>query len=146
HYDETVDEEYLQEHTISSSLEGFYNEIKKDPDAEKKYFTNLYLDDWDSRVSWIAKPVVNWMDPTKKWVGDPVEFLSIQVGYPRTDGSLEWKPKIFQSTDTVESTNWAEFFNQKKASDVTNPPQNWSSDKKFVKRVVHLMEPPGEDD
>ena len=33
-YDETRSAQYLQDHVISSTLEGFYDEIKRDPQAE----------------------------------------------------------------------------------------------------------------
>jgi len=38
YYHEKRQMAYLQDHVISSNLEGVYDEIKRDPDAEKKYF------------------------------------------------------------------------------------------------------------
>jgi hypothetical protein len=145
-YDETVDEKYLLNDVISSTLEGFYNEIKADPNAEKKYFTTLYLDDWDRKVTRIVKPVVNWPDKSKQWVGDPVAFLSVQVGYPSASGDIQWAPRVFQSTDTTDTTEWHPAMAKKAASDVVNAPSGWTPDKTFVKRAVHFTEPPGESD
>src|SRR5262249_20664307 len=143
-YDQTVKEQYLQDNVISSSLEGFYDEIKRDPNAEKKYFTTLYLDDWDRKVTRIVKPVVNWPDPTRKWVGEPAAFLSVQIGYPATGGDIQWTPHIFQNTDTGDMTRWDPAFAKKNAGDVINAPAGWTPDKTFVKRKVHFLEPPSE--
>lgn len=144
HYDETLDEEYLQTNVISSTLEGFYKDIKADPDAEKKYFTTLYLDDWDRKVTRILKPVVNWPDPSQKWVGEPVAFLSAQVGYPDVNGAIEWQGHIFQSSDGPTSAPWSPAMAMKQASDVSNAPQGWTPDKTFLKRQIHFTEPPSD--
>jgi len=145
-YDEVRSEQYLQDHVISSALEGFYEEIKRDPANEKKYFTTLYLDDWERKVTRIVKPVVNWPDESKKWVGEPVSFLSVQVGYPSARGDIQWNAHIFQGSDTGETTRWQPSFTKKDESDVSNAPEGWTPDQAFIKRRVHFLEPPGESD
>jgi hypothetical protein len=145
-YDETIQERFLLPTTISSTLEGFYNEIKADPQAERKYFSTLYLDDWDRKVTRTVKPVVNWPDPARQWVGDPVSFLSVQVGYPSTNGDLLWQGRVFSSTDTGTATTWQPVMARKNAADVVNAPAGWTPDTTFVKRAVHFTEPPGETD
>ena len=146
HYNEIYDKRYNLDHVISSTLEGFYDEIKQDPSAERKYFTTLFLDDWLRKVTRIVKPVVNWPDPSKKWIGDPVAFLSIELGYPSARGDIQWAPHIFQSTDTGDMTRWEMAVSKKSLDDVSNPPAGWTPDKMFVRRRVHLNEPPGESD
>lgn len=133
---------YNRLHVISSTLEGFFDDLKRDPDSERKYFDTVYLDDWDRKVVRIVKPVVNWPDPAQKWIGDPVAFLSCQVGYPDTRGAVQWAANVFQSTDTGNTTKWVPAFAKKNAADVANAPQGWTPDKAFVKRKVHLTEPP----
>jgi hypothetical protein len=91
-YHETRQFAYLQDQTISSSLEGMYDEMKRDPSAEKKYFLSVYLDDWPRKLGRVVKPVVNWQT-------QPVAFLSAQVGYPNTCGELQWTGTVFQKTD-----------------------------------------------
>jgi hypothetical protein len=140
-YDETRKFRYNRPHVISSSLEGFFEEIKADPDAERKYFTTLYLDDWDRKVTRIVKPVANFPDRSRHWAGDPVAFLSCQVGYPDTRGAVQWAANVFQSTDTGDTTKWTPAFAKKNASDVVNAPQEWTPDKTFIKRRVHFTEP-----
>ena len=105
-YEQREKKSYWQMTTISGALEGFFNVIKKDSDAEKKYFTTLYLDDWDLKVVRHVKPVANWTQPGKEFMGDPIAFLSVQVGYPNVDGSFDWKGHVFQSTDTGDATTW----------------------------------------
>lgn len=134
------------DHVISSTLEGFYDEIKQDPSAERKYFTTLFLDDWSRKVTRFVKPVVNWPDPSKRWIGDPVQFLSVEFGYPSAAGDIQWAPHVFQSTDTGDTTHWQFSVSKKGTAEVVNPPEGWTPDQMFVRRVVHLNEPPGEND
>lgn len=133
---------YNRLHVVSSTLEGFFDDLKRDPDAERKYFDTLYLDDWDRKVTRLVKPVASWPDPSQKWIGDPVAFLSCQVGYPDTRGAVQWAAHVFQSTDTGDMTNWVPAFAKKNAADVADAPADWTPDKAFVKRRVHLTEPP----
>jgi hypothetical protein len=142
-YHEKREMAYIQNQTISSSLTGFYDEIKADPANENKYFTTLYLDDWDRKVTRTIKPVVNWPDPSRKWVGEPVAFLSAQVGYPDTQGALQWSGRMFQATDPPDAV-FQPAMAKKKLSEVSNPPSGWQPDITFVKRKVHFTEPPDE--
>lgn len=132
---------YLQDHVISSNLEGAFDEMKKDPDAEKKYFLTIYMDDWPRKLARIIKPVVNWPQPAQNWAGEPVSFLSVQVGYPNTAGEIDWVGHVFDSNGSPTDT-WKIETSQKAAADVANPPANWTPDKTFIKRKVHMMEPP----
>jgi hypothetical protein len=137
-YHETRQEAYLQEHTISSSLAGMYEEMHKDPEAERKYFRNVYLDDWPRKLARLCRPVAAWNDHT-------VEFLSIQVGYPNTSGALMWDGHVFgPPSPEGGDDSWKHRIAQKLESDVTNPPEGWKPDMTFVKRKVHLAEPPSE--
>lgn len=140
-YDYQLDVAYLQQHVISSTLEGFYNEIKADPSAERKYFATINLEDWDRAVQHIIKPVVNYADPARQWIGEPVSFLSVDVGYPSQEGDIQWQGHTFQSTDPAGST-WQPKWSKKSLQDVANPPSGWTPDMTFVKRRVHFSEPP----
>ena len=142
-YEESLSERYILDHVISSTLEGFFSELQADAASERKYFTTLYLDDWDRKVTRIVKPVVNWPDPSQKWIGEPVSFLSCQIGYPNAAGELQWVGQMFQA---AQDTPWRPSFAMKKAADVVNPPSGWAPDMTFVKRKVHFLEPPGESD
>ncbi|MBC7833867.1 MAG: hypothetical protein H7Y88_02055 [Phycisphaerales bacterium] len=139
-YHETRQYAYLQEHTISSSLTGLADEIAGDAAKEKRYFTMVYLGDWPKKLARIIKPVVNWPKPEQNWAGEPVAFLSAQIGYPDTSGSLMWKGQTFQKSDPPDST-WNFNIEQKRKEDVANPPTNWEPDKTYIKRKVHLLEP-----
>jgi hypothetical protein len=143
YYEQTQHYRYLQPNTISSSFEGFYNLMKRDPEAEDKYFTRLVLGDLSRKVSRICKPVVNWPDPAKDWVGEPVSFLSAEVGYPGSQGSMQWDMNVFQSTDTTEESNWRPAFVRREEHEVNNPPQDWQPDITYIRRRVHLTEPMG---
>jgi hypothetical protein len=144
HYDETRQERFNLPTTISSTLEGFYADIKKDPDAEKKYFTTLFLEDFNRKITHHIKPVVNYPEPSREWVGDPVAFLGVQVGYPSASGDRQWQSHVFQSTDTGAATTWSPAVTKKSVSDVTNPPSGWTPDISYIKRSIHFTEPPSE--
>lgn len=135
-YDETQQFAYLQDHTISNSLAGMYDEIRSDPDAEKKYFLTVYLDDWPSKLARVVRPVAAWNDGA-------VEFLSVQVGYPTTTGAIRWEGHSFTEAGGDDGS-WKYQTALKAAEDVQNPPEGWTSDLTFVKRKVHLAEPPSE--
>lgn len=138
-YEETRELAYLQEYPISGQLEGLYDVIKTDPSQEKKYFTTLYLSDWERKVARTFSPVVNWADPAKQWAGEPVAFLSAQVGYPNTQGVLEWDGHMFTSAEGPNAV-WNTAIEMKALADVANPPQGWTPDKTFIKRSLHFME------
>lgn len=139
-YTQTESVRYEKTHVVSSTLEGFYDEIKADADAERKYFTTVYLDDWDRKVTRFVTPVANWRESgNPEYTGDPLEFLSAQIGYPNTRGEIQWVPHMFTAADR---STWAPAFAQKKAADVVNAPDGWTPDQTFIKRRIHLTEPP----
>lgn len=155
HYEEVVDEQYLHEHANSSALEGFFNEIKADPANEKKYFTTVYLDDWEQKITRIARPIANWRSDADKWVGDPVDSLAIQIGYPSAGGDIQWTSHLFTRNDEADTARWQMRTSRKRAEDVARPPSgtgangqqtSWTPDMTFVKRQILLQEPPGEDE
>lgn len=127
---------HLQNHTISSSLNGMFEEIQADPEAEGKYFLSVHLEDWPRKLARVVKPVVRWED-------DAVDFLSVDIGYPNAEGDLMWEGHVFQESDADDDT-WKYAISQKEESEVEDPPEGWTSDKTFVKRRVHLNEPPSE--
>ncbi|RMB59618.1 hypothetical protein EAX62_07510 [Tessaracoccus antarcticus] len=135
-YEETSQFAYLQDHTISSSLAGMFDEMHADPEAERKYFQTVYLDDWPRRLARVLRPVAAWADGA-------VEFLSVQVGYPNTQGAINWEGHSFSGSDGNDGT-WKFQTAQKQASDVTNAPTGWTPDMTWVKRKVHLAEPPSD--
>lgn len=135
-YTETQQFAYLQDHTISSSLAGMYDEIRQDPEAERKYFLTVYLDDWPRKLARVCRPVAAWDDNT-------VEFLSVQVGYPNTSGEINWEGQSF-TRPTGTDGSWKYQTAQKLAADVQDPPADWKPDLTFIKRKVHLAEPPSE--
>lgn len=133
HYHETRQLAYLQDHVISSSLEGMHDEIQADPSAEGKYFQTIYLDDWPRKISRITKPI--------GLGSDAVAFMSAQIGYPNTAGELMWTGRPFQKSDP-DDYSWKIGITQKFAEDVDNPPADWAPDVTFVKRAIHMNEEP----
>lgn len=143
YYHEKRQMSYLQDHTISSSLEGLHEEIESNPEAERKYFQTIYMDDWPRKLGRIFKPIANWPKPELNWAGEPVAFMDAQVGYPNTQGEIMWTGKPFTKSDPPDFA-WSLGMTQKFEADVANPPAGWKSDITFIKRTVHMMEPPDE--
>ena len=142
-YHETKEMAYLQDYQVGGTLDGIGEAIRANPAKEKTYFTTFDVGDWDRKVTRFVKPIVNWPDPTQKWVGEPVAFLSVQVGYPNTAGEMQWDGHAFNPKDGADS-NWNTATYQKALTDVTNPPKGWAPDTMFVKRQIHFAEPPSE--
>ena len=130
HYEETQQFAYLQDHTISSSLAGMFDEMKADPGAERKYFLTVNLDGWPRRMARVVRPVVPWSDGT-------VQFVTCQVGYPNQNGEINWEGHSFAQLEGNDGT-WKFQTVQKEAAEVSHPPQDWTPDMTFVKRQVHL--------
>ncbi|WP_272149006.1 hypothetical protein [Tenacibaculum aiptasiae] len=143
YYHETRQVSYLQEHLISSSLEGMAEEIERNPEKEPLYFQTLYLDDWPRKLARVVKPVCNWPKLGDKWVGEPVSHMSVQVGYPNTRGEIMWTGSIppFQASDASDRT-WECAITQKLEEHVENPPIDWKAGLTYVKRKVSMLEPP----
>jgi hypothetical protein len=142
-YEETRYFRYNQPHTIPGSLEGFYNEIKSDANAENKYFQRLVLGELNRKIFRIVKPVVNWTDKARNWAGEPVAFVSVQAGYPTSQGAIAWKPTTFQKNDSPDTT-FRPVWIQWRKGEVNSPPAEWEPDETYVKRKIHLLEPPTE--
>ena len=141
-FEETRFFRYNQPTTISSNLIGLAEEIEADPAAEARYFTRLVMGDYSRKVSRIVKPVVRWSDPARDYVGQPVSFMSAQIGYPDENGVPVWTMETFQSGD-VDTDTWTPAFARRNADEVSGAPEGWTPDKTFVRRKVHLQEPPG---
>ncbi|WP_331234031.1 hypothetical protein [Natronorarus salvus] len=142
-YEETINERYLLDHVISSSLRGFYDDIKDDPDAERRYFRTINLDSEFRVVQRVARPVANWGDRARGVAGDPIEFMSVQIGYPDTQGNLMWRGQVFDDGN-LEPARLR--FSRKGKDEVADPPEDWEPDRVMVKRRVHFKEPPGPSD
>lgn len=165
-YTEIVNRRFLQPTVIGGTLDGFYDVIKADPDAEKKYFTTLYLDDWSRKITRFARPVVDWPAVDSPLVGDPVDSVSVNFFYPASDGSVSSRGAMFtapthaatppattdpgttapESATLMEGSPSAVFVlhtSRKDASDVTHLPEGlegWEPDVTYVKRTVHFRE------
>lgn len=143
HFEETLEMAYIQTATISGTLSGFVDEIKANPDLERRYFSTLYLDNWDAKVTRTIKPICNWPSASQTNPGDPIAFISCQVGYPDTQGALQWTGHLFQATDPPDAL-FRPAMARKSQGDVGNPPADWKPDTTYIKRTIHCTEP-GED-
>jgi hypothetical protein len=80
---------YFKTTVVSGDMKGFYQEIKKDPDAVKEYFDFVNLGDAFKKIHVIATSRANWPDETG--AGEPLDKLSISVGYPDKNGVVQYR-------------------------------------------------------
>ena len=145
-YEETRHHRYLQPTTISSNMGGIFEEMKQDPDAEKKYFSRLILGDLGRKVYRVVKPVVRWREPGNEYIGDPVAFCSAQIGYPDGEGELIWRPSLFERGGSDQDSKDVVEFARRNADEVNNAPDDWTPDQTFIKRTIHFDESMGATD
>jgi hypothetical protein len=88
-FKEEIDETYIKDNVISAHLMGFYDVIKNDSGAEKKYFDTVHLAEGFRKVHVIASARAFWPDADGN--GDPLEQLVLQVGYPDSSGAIVYK-------------------------------------------------------
>src|SRR5262249_44995301 len=85
------------------ALNGVHDDLQAHPEYEPRYFSMLYLDDWSGKITRKCRPVVNWPDPSQKWVGDPVKYVSVQVGYPTVEGAIHWQAWDFTAPEAPQA-------------------------------------------
>lgn len=88
-YDIDIQGPYHVLQTVSSDMKGFFQEIKKDPDAVHEYFDFVNLGDAFKKIHVIATSRANW--PDGQGNGDPLDKLTISVGYPDKNGVVQYK-------------------------------------------------------
>jgi hypothetical protein len=89
-FNETIDETYIKDNTISAHLMGFYDELKKDKKSIDKYFDTVHLAEGFRKIHVIASARAFWPD-AKGEGGDPIEQLILEVGYPDSTGAIVYK-------------------------------------------------------
>ena len=89
-FEEEIDETYIKDNVISAHLMGFYEVLRNDKEAEKKYFDTVHLDEGFRKVHVIASARAYWPDASGNG-GDPIEQLILQVGYPDSSGAIVYK-------------------------------------------------------
>lgn len=89
--DDEIDIEgpYMVTTAVSGDMKGFFQEIKADPNAKKEYFDFVNLGEAFRKIHVIATSRANW--PDDQGNGDPIDKLSIEVGYPDQDGVIQYK-------------------------------------------------------
>ena len=77
---------YFKIQGISGDMKGFFQEMKADPNAVNEYFSSVNLGDAFKKIHVIATSRANW--PDDQGNGDPLDKLTISVGYSDKDGVI----------------------------------------------------------
>jgi hypothetical protein len=80
---------YFKIQGISGDMKGFFQEMKADPNAGKEYFSYVNLGDAFKKIHVIATSRANW--PDDQGNGDPLDKLTISVGYSDKDGVIQYR-------------------------------------------------------
>jgi len=87
---ETVDINTVRSTTVRANLDGFANEIAENPELIDRYFQTVYLEEGFKKIHVFATANANWEQVDGR-PGDPINRLSVQVGYPDSKGNINWK-------------------------------------------------------
>lgn len=142
-YEETLEYKYNREFPISSSLQGLHDLVIDNPEEEKKYFERVLLGDLSKLIPIKFKSVVNWPNPDKNFTGEPISFTSAQIGYPDKTGKIDNERNYIFNKG--EADLWEpEPIVMLRPNEAAPPPEGWDTDKVFVRRKLHFIEPPSE--
>ncbi|WP_327233637.1 hypothetical protein OG349_06295 [Streptomyces sp. NBC_01317] len=134
-YEEETQFSHLQDNVISSSLTGILREEGDVQVTEPKYFSVVYLDDWPAKLARVCTPIAAWNTGI-------YNSLSVQIGYPNTEGALIWGSHVFSGPAVGEKLErWSYSTIQKTKEEVSDPPEGWEPDRTFIKRAIHFAEP-----
>jgi hypothetical protein len=86
-----VDEPYLMESTISSTLEGVYDQAKNDKKTLDKYFSTVYLDEGFQKIHVVATSNARWTSDNPNIPAQPISRMGIEIGYPDSKGVIRWQ-------------------------------------------------------
>lgn len=87
-YSKEIDKRINRTSVQSSSLTGLFDEIQESEDAKDRYFSEVYLDEGWKKIHVISRANANWGGEDGD--GDPLHHISCEVGYPESDGSMQF--------------------------------------------------------
>lgn len=87
-YSKTITGTVNRHETISTTMDGLFDELQADENAWDRYFSRVYLDEGWQKVYVIATVNANWGDGES---GDPIHHVSCDVGYPTSEGDVQFR-------------------------------------------------------
>lgn len=88
-FSKKVSAQELKSETLSSQMEGLFDELKNSEEVRQRYFSKVFFEEGFKKVHVVATANANWGDGTTS--GDPIHRIKLQVGYPDSKGNLVWK-------------------------------------------------------
>lgn len=88
-FEKTIENQVVRSEVISSQMEGVFDEIEEDETNIDRYFTEVFMEEGFRKVHVVATAIANWPE---NQIGDPIHSLKVQVGYPDSNGQINWKP------------------------------------------------------
>lgn len=88
-YKKEINKQVLRDDILSSQMEGLFDEISENDEAHDRYFSKVFFEEGFRKVHVVARANANWQENGK--AGDPIDSVNLQVGYPDSEGNLNWK-------------------------------------------------------
>ncbi|WP_390910753.1 hypothetical protein [Pseudosulfitobacter sp. SM2401] len=88
-YEKRIEEQVTRSEVISAQMEGVFDEIKADETNLDRYFTEVFMEEGFRKVHVVTSAIANWPE---NQIGDPIHSLKVQIGYPDSNGQINWKP------------------------------------------------------
>ena len=149
-YHEKIDKKISKESKHSANMDGLFDELKNNPEAVERYFSEVFMEEGFRKVHVVANANANWGDGNGD-PGDPIHSMSVQIGYPDSQGQIVWKPtaRFTESfSDTELSSNGVPAIWTKNTKDriyvfdFTRHDNGEASEKILVKRTISFKEKP----
>ncbi|QMU56745.1 MAG: hypothetical protein GKR98_16675 [Boseongicola sp.] len=104
-YEKEINEQVTRSEMLSSQMEGLFDETSSNQDAFDRYFSEVFMEEAFTKIHVIATANANWQ--ADDGTGDPINQLKVQVGYPNSQGSLDWHPTA-RAKDDLNDDTWSD--------------------------------------
>ncbi len=103
-FTKTIEEQVTRSEVISAQMEGVFDEIKEDETNLDRYFTEVFMEEGFRKVHVVTSAIANWPE---NQIGDPIHSLKVQIGYPDSQGQVNWKPsgRVLDGPTDVEMSD-----------------------------------------
>lgn len=88
-FTKNIEEQVVRSEVISAQMEGVFDEIQEDETNLDRYFTEVFMEEGFRKIHVITSAIANWPE---NQIGDPIHSLKVQIGYPDSQGQINWKP------------------------------------------------------
>jgi hypothetical protein len=89
-FSKEINKQILKSDTLSSQMEGLFDELGADESARGRYFSQVFFEEGFKKIHVVATGNANWGGEGDDQ-GDPIHRMKLQIGYPDSQGNMIWK-------------------------------------------------------